>query len=236
MSFILEALKKSDSKRQDGMVPKLETVHNSEAHARGKRPRWHWSLLSVLILNAAVLLWLFGPWQQQPSIPPDTESTVMKITPMVVESSVEEISLGSTDTPTATSALEPAPTSSLPQLPNVSVELTQPTEKIRQQPVLVKPVDKSLRNTDLVSEQKKILLVKDLPVSIRRDLPEMHMSVHAFYSDKPMSSLVRINDQIMRTGALLSDKYVLEEITSDGAVFLYAGYRFLVPRKNLRNR
>ncbi len=233
MSFILEALKKSDSKRQDGTVPKLETVHDSVIQPRAKRPGWVWILLFVMILNAAVLLWLFAPWQQQASIAPDLGHTTVQKPPTTLESPVEEIKPQLTATPAATSVKEPAPIPSLPTRTMLSVESAQPTEKILQQPLSINTNEKSLRNTDPTTELQKIYSIKDLPISVKRDLPEMHMSVHAFYSNKPAASLIRINNQIIRTGARLTDKYVLEEITSEGAVFFYAGYRFLVPRKNL---
>ncbi len=227
MSFILEALKKSDNKRQDGTIPKLETIHDSVIQPRAKQPGWVWILLFVLILNIVVLLWLFAPWQQQISITPEPGQTVVQKPPTTLEPPVEETRPQPTETP---AIKEPSP---LPS--TLSAEPAQPTEKILQQPLSINPDEKSPRNTDPVVEQQKIYSIKDLPISIRRDLPEMHMSVHAFYSNKPAASLVRINDQIMRTGARLTDKYVLKEITAEGAVFFYAGYRFLVPRKNLQN-
>ncbi len=232
MSFILEALKKSDNKRQDGTVPKLETIHDSVIPPRAKRPGWVWILLFVLILNVAVLLWLFAPWQQQISIPPESGQTVVQKKPTTFESPVKKTRPQPPETPEATSVKEPAP---IPPLAMSSVDPVQATDKILQQPLAIKSNEKSLLNTDPATKQQKIYSIKDLPVSIRGDLPEMHMSVHAFYSNKPAASLVRINDQIMRTGDRLTGKYILEEITSEGAVFFYAGYRFLVPRKNLQD-
>ena len=78
MSFILEALKKSDKKRLDGEIPKLETVHKVTLSGTAERSKWLWLLLFVLCVNTAVLLWLFGPWSQQESAP-----QVVKVTPAV---------------------------------------------------------------------------------------------------------------------------------------------------------
>ncbi|MBI5408194.1 MAG: general secretion pathway protein GspB [Nitrospirae bacterium] len=59
MSFILDALKKLEQKRQRGSVPDLMTVQSPEQHERKKRPIWVYLLLAALILNAGILTaWL----------------------------------------------------------------------------------------------------------------------------------------------------------------------------------
>jgi len=59
MSFILDALKKSDYKRKQGSVPDLTTVHNQPAGEPNKRPLWSYLLLAALLLNAGLIaVWL----------------------------------------------------------------------------------------------------------------------------------------------------------------------------------
>lgn len=56
MSYILEALKKSDKKRQEGQVPDLHTIQiDTLSTGPKKRALWPYLLLAVLALNALVL-------------------------------------------------------------------------------------------------------------------------------------------------------------------------------------
>ncbi|MBI4849865.1 MAG: general secretion pathway protein GspB [Nitrospirae bacterium] len=59
MSFILDALKKIEQKRQRGSVPDLMTVHIPAPEEQRKRPVWQYLVLAALVLNAGILaVWL----------------------------------------------------------------------------------------------------------------------------------------------------------------------------------
>lgn len=58
MSFILDALKKSEKKRETAEVPNLHTVHGEGSPPpRKRRSLWPYLLIAVLLLNAGVLIW-----------------------------------------------------------------------------------------------------------------------------------------------------------------------------------
>ena len=65
----------------------------------------------------------------------------------------------------------------------------------------------------------------DLPSSIRKTLPVMSVAVHA-YSSMPGDRLVSINGRMLREGDALAPDLRLEQITPDGMIFTYRGYRF----------
>lgn len=65
MSYILEALKKSDQERQRGTVPDLHTVQGSLTEQRERRPRWPYLVAFALLLNAGLMLWWLRPWLSQ---------------------------------------------------------------------------------------------------------------------------------------------------------------------------
>ncbi len=46
------------------------------------------------------------------------------------------------------------------------------------------------------------------------------------YSEKPAERMVNINGRTTREGQEVSDGLKLEEITPDGAIFSFKGYRF----------
>ena len=97
MSFILDALKKLEQKRQQGSVPDLMTIHDSEPDEKKKRSLWPFLLLAALLLNAVFLTVWLRPWEsekpeiyiqstvEQPNETTKTESVMeSSITPLPV--------------------------------------------------------------------------------------------------------------------------------------------------------
>lgn len=66
MSYILEALKKSEQERQLGAVPRPELA--LPAQGRPSRSWWPWLLAAVLLLNAGILVWLMLRPAPSPSL------------------------------------------------------------------------------------------------------------------------------------------------------------------------
>jgi general secretion pathway protein B len=63
MSYILDALKKSEQERQRGAVPNLHTVQAPVTGVREHRSRWPLVVALALLLNAGLLVWWLYPWQ-----------------------------------------------------------------------------------------------------------------------------------------------------------------------------
>ena len=63
MSYILDALKKSDQERQRGTVPNLQTVQAPLTGEPERRARWPQVVALALLLNAGLLVWWLRPWQ-----------------------------------------------------------------------------------------------------------------------------------------------------------------------------
>ncbi len=64
MSFILEALKKSEKERQQGEIPGMQTLQTAASAPAPLRRWWPMLLLAALLLNALCLLWWLHPWQK----------------------------------------------------------------------------------------------------------------------------------------------------------------------------
>ena len=197
MSFILDALKKSEQKRQSETVPKLQAEHEKPV-APGRRRVWLPLLALFLVMNLAVLLWFFGP-RQEPA-------------------AVEVESIAALDPPAP--AVPPGLQSTLE--PKVRTAQKQPSSPII--PVAQEPLP--------AVGKGRIYAIEELPNSIRRAIPALHMSLHAYSKERAAASLVRVNNQMLREGAELTGGFLLVEITAEGAVFRYQGYRFLLSRKN----
>jgi general secretion pathway protein B len=72
-----------------------------------------------------------------------------------------------------------------------------------------------------------ILRLSQLPIPLRRGLPEITMSVHA-YDPQPERRFVRINGAKHREGDRLDDSLWLQEITNDGAILKYRDLLFSI--------
>ncbi|TVS13147.1 MAG: hypothetical protein EA419_02415 [Wenzhouxiangella sp.] len=76
-------------------------------------------------------------------------------------------------------------------------------------------------------ESPQFVSVWDLPLSIRRELPELSLSIHVF-SAEPGGRFVLINGERRLEGDDLGEGASLVEIRRDGALIDFRDYRFLL--------
>jgi general secretion pathway protein B len=62
MSYILDALKKSDEDRQRRRPAGLDMLYAAEVEKPKKKAHWPYLILCILVLNAGLLLWWLRPW------------------------------------------------------------------------------------------------------------------------------------------------------------------------------
>jgi len=80
MSYILDALMKSEKERQRGGIPSLDSQQDNE-NKPPKKKRWRYWLIAALVLNAVVLLWWMRPWETKQNAPSGSaapQATVQK--------------------------------------------------------------------------------------------------------------------------------------------------------------
>lgn len=65
----------------------------------------------------------------------------------------------------------------------------------------------------------------ELPLQIQQEIPVMAVQLHA-YSNIPGERLVSVNSVRLREGGFLTPDIRLEQITPEGMIFSYKGYRF----------
>jgi len=65
MSYILDALKKSEKERQRGTLPDMLTVQDIVAEKSGKHLTWPYILVAALLINAGVFVWWSGFFQKK---------------------------------------------------------------------------------------------------------------------------------------------------------------------------
>ena len=89
--------------------------------------------------------------------------------------------------------------------------------------------ESSVLNEEKPRAHRESLHYMQLPLSIQKELPELHISAHVYFAKKPASRLVSINGRIVREGDNFVPDLKVEEITSDGVIFSYQKYLFHVP-------
>ena len=141
MSFILDALKKLEQKRQQYSVPNLSTVHTPNLHKPGKRPVWPYLLLIALLLNAGILAVWLRPWG--PGVQDTNTASTMTYIP-------------------DTTASEPASA-----VPESTVSATSPSEII-ENPPLAKI--KSNTQSDIINPDQSPELSEEPAESLKADI------------------------------------------------------------------
>ena len=210
MSFILEALKKSEKKHRNKGEASPRTIHEPVPRNSSKF-RLGLAVLSILLVTGtALLFWFLGSWQRTSSLP--TENISLASVPP--EKSVEF------QTNSSPAISSPRQNNNEP----ISSETQTSPVDIKKQPEVIKPL--------LVPRnEKRVYRFGQLPVSIQHRIPLMNMSLHAYNRGDASASMVQLNGKIMHEGDAVTDTIRLEQISADGAILNYDGYRFLLPRQ-----
>jgi general secretion pathway protein B len=210
MSFILDALKKSEAERQRKSVPGFADIPDGRSAPRSQR--WWWVVGGLLALNAAVLLGVFylpdrpaplvaEPVQQAAVIPKPVGRTTPAANPAAFSDIVAE-----------------ARRNRPPQEPPTT------TEPQRQDPP---PASQPQAR---VTMSEELSTIGELRADGSLQLPELHLDIHV-YSEKPAERFVFINMGKYKEGDRLSEGPAVREIRPDGVVLDQGGTRFLMPRQ-----
>lgn len=92
-------------------------------------------------------------------------------------------------------------------------------------PSAAAPMPESLTRPADVAQEQRAITMAELPLQIQQEIPAMEVQLHA-YSSNPSERLVSINSIRLREGGSLMFGLRLEQITPDGMIFSYKGYRF----------
>jgi general secretion pathway protein B len=266
MSYILDALKKSEKERQRGAVPNLMTAQDVIVQ-RKKRPLWPYVLAGALIVNAGVLAWWLTGHSNKPVVPPPSIA-VQQLAGKTHDhaASVSDTRSSGRAKKVGTPAGPPeggSASGSESRAPEARASRDSVTPKNQPSPAKVdlrnagegsrsavkdakvtseitpasppsspgdRPAPESQSADRPASQKNKMYHLKELPASVQQTLPDFAVSTHLYSSDES-SRMVRINGQLLREGQYLTTGLKLEEITEDGAIFSYHGYRFRIGLK-----
>jgi general secretion pathway protein B len=214
MSFILDALKKSESERQRRNTPGIADV--PQASRSSPVPRWIWILGSLLAVNTVVLIGLvLRP--EDPGVAVNTAVPREAALPQGNSDAQASVSFSDLVAEAKRSQVAPAETTISPQ------ESMQPAATVSKQ--TVPPATNAHPSvSDGLPSFNSLLATRVL------QLPELHLDIHV-YAQQPASRFVFVNMNKYKEGATLTEGPLVKEITPEGVVLEQSGTIFLLPRE-----
>jgi len=214
MSFILDALKKSENERQQQSSAEFSSV---PASAPSPNPaRWLWMLGLLLAVNFAVLIGIL----LKPSANDEAQP--------VSEVAQPEPATGSDFEAQVADAMDNRPA----QAPTVSAQRDNPpvTNVAPTTTAVSAPATTPApRSTSRVTEAA-IPTIDELRLEGTLQIAELHLDIHV-YSEVPDDRFVFINMTKHREGSLTAEGPVVREIRTDGVLLEHQGRVFLLPRE-----
>jgi general secretion pathway protein B len=230
MSFILDALKKSEVERQRQSVPGLIDI--PAATRRRAIPVWAWVLAGLLGVNVAVLTVVLLR-SQAPIAPPAPPARAVAAEP---QSAVRSA-------PPAAASQGTEHFSPLDNVPVYAPEIPVPENSESNAAAAAAPARRAeaparaarradpVLNDEPSDDNEMLPSISELNLTGNQSLPDIHLDVHV-YATRAADRFVYINMRKYREGAVLQEGPTLERIRRDGVVLNYNGLRFFVPRQS----
>jgi general secretion pathway protein B len=234
MSYILDALKKSEQERGHGNVPGVQTVHSSSLSYRSeKKALWPYILIAAVILNLLAILYFIVHRDKTTTDIAETNTLQTLATAEVQPAVINKIEAQSTQTMAAANNQDATvpPVTSEPRnavpaaADNTAVKEMTPTGFVADSDQQQDETGNWKTTTNRAKEKVELIEFYDLPEAIKKQLPAIIISAHV-YSTNPQQRSIVINDKFIEEGEYVIDDLVLKEITADGAIFDYQGTRF----------
>jgi|SRR5687768_15891779 general secretion pathway protein B len=226
MSFILDALKKSEGERQRQSGPAMFEVR--VAPPRSRVPVWAAIVGGLLLVNLVIVAWL------------------------LMRAPAENDAIAATAQPTEAAAPAPAPArvdqaSREPVAPSPAVE-TAPARSATEEPLLTEQAPPAETEVEpgldapvaLETPRPRSRVTRGTVLGIPTydqlgarpgaGLPELRLDVHV-YADEPAERFVFLNNRRLREGEALPDGTRVESIVPDGVVLTARNQRFLLQRE-----
>lgn len=202
MSFILDALKKSEQERlrqQNPSTPPIAMSRSSDA-----TPAWVWGVLGLLAVNLLVLAVVL--------LKPATEA---KSSPVRVTSA--PATAPATISPSATSTPDPI-------APNESAVIKA---KSAVEPVVVSSNMSGPSEVAAPSRPLSALPSREEQLAAGANLPAAALNLHVFDAD-PIKRFVLLNGERLREGDVSRDGLNVMSITPEGVILSYGNSSFAV--------
>ncbi|MDX1692702.1 MAG: general secretion pathway protein GspB [Ketobacteraceae bacterium] len=254
MSYILEALKKSEQERRRGEVPEINRFDAQEVSDERKLGIWPIVVAALIAVNLAVLFF-WAPWEQ--SVPADAvvapgaageqdESAVAG----AAGSRPSDASERSGDVPAArpggskvsatgedrvkvapaklpdVAPREPVKPAITPEPEPAAVSQPEP-EVIRPRRAAEPEPEPEIIRPRSTPSTSYLPQLQELPANLQQQVPDLSFSSH-MYSSEPRFRSIIINGRRLKEGQFLDDRIQVREITDKGVVLSLDGTLFEV--------
>ena len=255
MSYILNALKHSESQRNRGEIPHIDS---QPEFGKVQSRKWTEHLWKWLALAALVALLLSLAWMLFDTAPSSVQGTPAASAPIAEPATLQPTPRGSTplalpepleqapglpalqdmagvrirldDAAAPSSAAASAPVPGVRESPRIVLDMPVSRGVVTapvQQPWSARPEPPVVRET-APEEGEGLSGVnhwKTLPADMQKQMREMAFTAHIYSSD-PAARFIRVSGRTLREGDLLSAQLKLQQIARDGIVFSYNGEKF----------
>jgi general secretion pathway protein B len=242
MSFILDALKKSETERQRQSVPGL--MDTRLTGRRNRLPIWAVALGILLAANVIVLAVMLirsnsarpaataaipASASHPPASDPGASAAADHFSPMD-PNPANPVYAPEIPVAPAVTAAQSSDIAAVPPRPAVVPRLI---DELKTPPVrTARRADPVLTDEDAKADSDEVLpTINELNLSGSHTLPELHLDVHV-YGNQPAERFVFINMRKYHEGTTLQEGPTVEHIRRDGVILNYHGLRFLLPRQS----
>ncbi len=233
MSYILDALRKSETERRQGQIPDLgQQVQLIHPPRSKKTPVSLWVAVG-LVLNAVVVAVLFWPGSGllgERSMA-GGGADVVAAEPSSNAALAPPVASPGPAAPQASTALPVAPVTEPAEPVMAMQDLPESSDALRERPTIIVPT----RNIAAPAAEdvalneapaERVPHLVELPLSFQRSVPDLVFNSHIYASD-PAARRVMINNSYLRVGDRFSGIRV-DRITEDGVELSKDGRRFRV--------
>jgi general secretion pathway protein B len=228
LSFILDALKKSENDRQRQVSPALFEV--KVAAPRRKFPVWAIGLGALLAVNVVVLAWVL---MREPAASAATPATASAPAAAADSETSDMVTVRMPANVSSTVTVAPNNPEAGVVAPSLAPPLAEEPLLSGQEPSVppdynandyVPAVSPTQARADALRRSGNVPS-RDEAIAQGVQLPDLRLDLHV-YSPKPADRFVFINMRKLREGESLPEGVRVEEITPAGAELSYRGKRF----------
>ena len=230
MSYILEALKKSQAERQLGELPSIHApqvqLHDGAASGAARRAPV-WLALGGVTLAVAAALLLWQPWQADAAAPAAAAvmpAVLAQAVPAPLPVAAPPAAVAPAPAPLAAS-VPPAATAAPVHHARPVAEPKQETPGQAVSPPVAAPAPAV---PPAPAAEESVPGMRDLPEPIQRQIPAIAIGGY-IYSKNPADRLLLIDKVLRHEGEELAPGLVLEKLQPKAAIFSFKGYRYRVP-------
>lgn len=240
MSFILDALKKSENDRQRQNGPALFEV--KVAAPRTRLPPWAIAIAALLAVNLAIVMWMLlrhpGRTATSTDAAPAAAAPAAAAPAIAVPGAVMGPAAGGALAPApaataaqATTAPAPTPAAPVPAAvpPPAGAAAADQTNSEDYAPAGEPPAAAASGHVQR-GTASGVPLYQDAAATPGTQIPQLRLDLHV-YAARVQDRFVMINMRKLREGDSLPEGVRVESITPEGAVLSYNGSRFLLPRE-----